>query len=200
MSFSQSPSPEPTGNILQFVLRGHMIDIIEMVRFPAIHTLFYDNISSNKNISNNDISTSVDPRTRRDGYNVLFDFEFDLQLQPNHRSDFNHYNPDHSGLNRHPNNNDVSLNAGISSRSPPLIENHSHPYTRSPHIKPPFPSSLRDNPTPMSMPVSSSAPTQTTLKLSREMLANCIYRIETNMEGFLHRHQGTWLTIRSCSR
>jgi hypothetical protein len=32
------------------------------------------------------------------------------------------------------------------------------------------------------------------------MLANCIYRIETNMEGFLHRHQGTWLTIRSCTR
>jgi hypothetical protein len=198
MSFSQSPSPEPTGNILQFVLRGHMIDITEMIRFPAIHTLFYDNISGNKNISNNDISNNADPRTRRVAYNVPFDFEFDFQSQPNHRNDYSYYNPDHSSLNRHPNNNDVPLNA-VSPQDRPSHRESQSPLHPIPSHQAPFPSSLHDNPVPMSVSVS-SAPTQTTLKLSREMLANCIYRIETNMEGFLHRHQGTWLTIRSCSR
>jgi hypothetical protein len=40
----------------------------------------------------------------------------------------------------------------------------------------------------------------TTLQLAKEYLDNAVYRIETNAEGFLHRHQGSWLTIRSCTR
>jgi hypothetical protein len=38
------------------------------------------------------------------------------------------------------------------------------------------------------------------LELCGEMLRNCVFRIGTNAEGFMHRHQGTWFTIRSCSR
>lgn len=40
----------------------------------------------------------------------------------------------------------------------------------------------------------------TCLRLAKEALANAVYRIETNDEGLLHRHQGTWLTVRSCTR
>lgn len=39
-----------------------------------------------------------------------------------------------------------------------------------------------------------------TIRLAREYLENAIQRIGTNAEGFLHRHQGSWLTIRSCTR
>ncbi len=45
------------------------------------------------------------------------------------------------------------------------------------------------------MPVS-----PTTLRLAREYLENAVDRVDANAEGFLHRHQGTWLTIRSCTR
>lgn len=44
------------------------------------------------------------------------------------------------------------------------------------------------------------SPSDMYLNLCKEMLNNCVYRIEANVEGFYHRHQGTWLTIRSCSR
>ena len=40
----------------------------------------------------------------------------------------------------------------------------------------------------------------TTLRLAREYLENAVQRISTNAEGLLHRHQGSWLTIRSCTR
>lgn len=40
----------------------------------------------------------------------------------------------------------------------------------------------------------------TILRLAREYLDNAVYRIETNAEGLLHRHQGSWLTVRSCTR
>lgn len=40
----------------------------------------------------------------------------------------------------------------------------------------------------------------TTLRLAREYLENAVHRIEANLEGFLHRHQGTWLMVRSCTR
>jgi hypothetical protein len=39
-----------------------------------------------------------------------------------------------------------------------------------------------------------------TIRLAREYLENAVQRIGTNAEGFLHRHQGSWLTIRSCTR
>jgi hypothetical protein len=39
-----------------------------------------------------------------------------------------------------------------------------------------------------------------TVQIAREFLINAVYRIEANREGFFHRHQGTWLTMRSCSR
>ena len=41
---------------------------------------------------------------------------------------------------------------------------------------------------------------ETTLRLAQEYLENAVQRIRTNAEGFLHRHQGSWLTIRSCTR
>lgn len=34
----------------------------------------------------------------------------------------------------------------------------------------------------------------------REYLNNAVYRIEVHVEEFYHRHQGTWLTIRGCTR
>jgi hypothetical protein len=40
----------------------------------------------------------------------------------------------------------------------------------------------------------------TITKIAREFLANAADRIEANREGFYHRHQGTWLGLRSCSR
>ena len=36
--------------------------------------------------------------------------------------------------------------------------------------------------------------------LAREYLENAVQRIDTNVEGLLLRHQGSWLTIRSCTR
>lgn len=39
-----------------------------------------------------------------------------------------------------------------------------------------------------------------TVQFTRAFLANSVHRIHANTEGFLHRHQGTWLTIRSCTR
>jgi len=39
-----------------------------------------------------------------------------------------------------------------------------------------------------------------TLRIAQEFLQNAVYRIEANREGFFHRHQGTWLMLRSCSR
>lgn len=91
MKFDES-SQHATNDILHFILRGHMIDIIEISRYPAIHALL--------------------------------------------RRPWNLYSP----------------------------------------------------------------PSLKLLELCKEMLLNCVYRIDTNGEGFLHRHQGTWLTIRSCSR
>lgn len=38
------------------------------------------------------------------------------------------------------------------------------------------------------------------LRLAQEDLDNAVQRIKTNAEGFLHRHQGSWLMIRSCTR
>jgi hypothetical protein len=38
------------------------------------------------------------------------------------------------------------------------------------------------------------------LRLAHEDLDNAVQRIKTNAEGFLHRHQGSWLMIRSCTR
>jgi hypothetical protein len=38
------------------------------------------------------------------------------------------------------------------------------------------------------------------VRLAREFLQNAVYRIEANREGFFHRHQGTWLLLRSASR
>jgi hypothetical protein len=84
---------QPTSDILRFILRGHMIDIREIVRFPAIHKI----LSS---------STSF----------------------------------------------------------------------------------------------SSEAFSDTTIRLGREILENAVDRIRANREGWYHRHQGTWLMVRSCSR
>ena len=39
-----------------------------------------------------------------------------------------------------------------------------------------------------------------TLQHAREYAENAVMRIEVHVEEFLHRHQGTWLTIRGCSR
>lgn len=36
--------------------------------------------------------------------------------------------------------------------------------------------------------------------MTREYLSNALYRIEVHVEEFYHRHQGTWLTIRACTR
>lgn len=47
------------------------------------------------------------------------------------------------------------------------------------------------------LPSVSSEPTS---QLSKEYLENAVRRIEANAEGLLHRHQGSWLTIRSCTR
>lgn len=37
-------------------------------------------------------------------------------------------------------------------------------------------------------------------RLAREYLDNAVLRIDIHVEEFLHRHQGTWLTIRGCTR
>jgi hypothetical protein len=42
--------------------------------------------------------------------------------------------------------------------------------------------------------------TATTISRAREYAENAVIRIEAHVEEFLHRHQGTWLTIRGCSR
>lgn len=39
-----------------------------------------------------------------------------------------------------------------------------------------------------------------TVQTAREYLNNAVMRIENKSEEFLHRHQGTWLTIRNCTR
>jgi hypothetical protein len=56
----------------------------------------------------------------------------------------------------------------------------------------PSPSGLIAN-----LPSVSSEPAS---QLSKEYLENAVRRIEANAEGLLHRHQGSWLTIRSCTR
>ncbi len=38
------------------------------------------------------------------------------------------------------------------------------------------------------------------IRLAREYLDNAVLRIDIHVEEFLHRHQGTWLTIRACTR
>lgn len=38
MKFPRDPD-QPTGDILRYILRGHMLDIREFVRFPAIHAV-----------------------------------------------------------------------------------------------------------------------------------------------------------------
>lgn len=40
----------------------------------------------------------------------------------------------------------------------------------------------------------------TVLRLAREYLENAVLRIDVHLEEFFHRHQGTWLTIRGCTR
>lgn len=40
----------------------------------------------------------------------------------------------------------------------------------------------------------------TVLRLAREYLDNAVLRIDVHVEEFFHRHQGTWLTIRGCTR
>lgn len=48
---------------------------------------------------------------------------------------------------------------------------------------------------------SSADPTLHSLaRLVREYLQNAVNRIEANANGVFHRHQGTWLAIRSCTR
>ena len=54
------------------------------------------------------------------------------------------------------------------------------------------------SPDPSSM--SGRQQSEITIRLAREYLENAVQRIRTNAEGFLHRHQGAWLTIRSCTR
>jgi hypothetical protein len=98
MRFSPTSS-EPLHDILRWVLRGHRIDIIELLRFPAL-----------SNILNPTTVPNLDPS---------------------------------SGHHQH---------------------------------------------------------SAVTIRLAREYLENAVQRISTNAEGFLHRHQGSWLTIRSCSR
>lgn len=41
---------------------------------------------------------------------------------------------------------------------------------------------------------------ETTSQLAKEYLESAVRRIEANAEGLLHRHQGSWLTMRSCTR
>jgi hypothetical protein len=98
MRFSLT-SAEPLHDILRWVLRGHRIDIIELLRFPAL-----------SNILNPATLPSLDPS----------------------------------------------------------VSHHQH--------------------------------SDITIQLAREYLENAVQRISTNVEGFLHRHQGSWLTIRSCTR
>lgn len=38
------------------------------------------------------------------------------------------------------------------------------------------------------------------LRVAREYLDNAVLRIDVHVEEFYHRHQGTWLTIRGCTR
>jgi hypothetical protein len=40
----------------------------------------------------------------------------------------------------------------------------------------------------------------TCVRLARELLENAVERIKANREGWYHRHQGTWLIMRSCSK
>jgi hypothetical protein len=40
----------------------------------------------------------------------------------------------------------------------------------------------------------------TCIHLVQELLKNAVDRIRANREGWYHRHQGTWLMMRSCSR
>jgi hypothetical protein len=56
--------------------------------------------------------------------------------------------------------------------------------------------SVLASPTPLSSETLSPA----TVRLTREFLENAVHRIEANREGFFHRHQGTWLLLRSASR
>jgi hypothetical protein len=98
MRFSPT-SAEPLHDILRWVLRGHRIDIIELLRFPAL-------------------SNILNPATV-------------------------------PGLD-------------------PSVSHHQH--------------------------------SEITIRIAREYLENAVQRISTNAEGFLHRHQGSWLTIRSCTR
>ena len=99
MRFSAT-STEPLYDILPWVLRGHHIDIIDILRFPAIST-----IMNNRNL-----------------------------------------NP-----------------SAVSANLPPVF----------------------------------SEPTS---QLAKESLENAVRRIEANAEGLFHRHQGSWLTMRSCTR
>lgn len=46
----------------------------------------------------------------------------------------------------------------------------------------------------------SSVCSETTFQLAKEYLESAVRRIEANAEGILHRHQGSWLTMRSCTR
>lgn len=43
-------------------------------------------------------------------------------------------------------------------------------------------------------------PSAVVLHLAKEHMIHAIERIDKHVEGFLHRHQGTWLTIRGCTR
>lgn len=99
MRFSAT-STEPLFDILPWVLRGHHIDVIEILRFPAISVIL--------------------------------------------------------------NNRNVSSSAPIAN-----------------------------------LPSAFSEPTS---QLAKEYLENAVRRIEANAEGLLHRHQGSWLTMRSCTR
>jgi hypothetical protein len=47
---------------------------------------------------------------------------------------------------------------------------------------------------------SADNPSLTCVRLARELLENAVERIKANREGWYHRHQGTWLMMRSCSR
>jgi hypothetical protein len=47
---------------------------------------------------------------------------------------------------------------------------------------------------------STDSPSTTCVRLARELLENAVERIKANREGWYHRHQGTWLMMRSCSR
>lgn len=47
---------------------------------------------------------------------------------------------------------------------------------------------------------STNSPSLACVRLARELLENAVDRIKANREGWYHRHQGTWLMMRSCSR